>query len=323
MIKEFMRRLFDSPTHLPQVMEYDLFNKQSDLDEIIVSQNWHALFDLYQSCSESDRHFLLVHIYQYHDSPVFQQLAQLHPQNYIAHLLLGASLAGRALHLRSGCLASDIEGETWDEIFMVSEKATNALLRALEVNAYDPQVYFPLIQVQTIVSAERDVMTSYLDAAMALTQKHYPLYVSVLNFLTKKWGGSYEEMFSFAKYQSQIERADPCLHGLIALAHIERWLGFSFDEEYDSQQDYFEDDLVQQELRLSYGKLQQNAQQNGFYRTAVNHFAFAFYISGQNDLLKDALLFLDGHYFTRPWCYGASDEANVIYDALKRVGLNK
>ncbi|MDT0595317.1 DUF4034 domain-containing protein [Glaciecola petra] len=322
MIKELIKRLFDASVHMPHISEYDVFVKKSVLDELINRQNWHSLFELYLSCSEADRHFLLVSMYEHDGRSLFQQLPQLFPQNYVAHLMLGAYLTGKALHLRRNCIASHIEDQTWEEIFIISERATQALLRAIEINAYDPQIYFPLIQVQTIDNEKRDGMTSYINAVTSSTKHHYPLYVLVLTFLTKKWGGSYEEMFSFAKHHSGSENAEPCMQGLIALAHIERWLGYAFDEEYELQKQYFEDEFIQQELHTSYSLFRKNAKQNGFYRTAANQFAFAFYVSGQNDLLKDALLFLNGHYFTRPWCYGSAGEAEVLSDALKRVGLN-
>lgn len=76
---------------------------------------------------------------------------------------------------------------------------------------------------------------------------------ATLGYLCKKWFGSHEEMFDFARSVSAQVPEGSGLHALIPEAHHERWLfAAAFDKDYEFAEKYFDQREVQLEIVDAY-----------------------------------------------------------------------
>lgn len=87
--------------------------------------------------------------------------------------------------------------------------------------------------------------------------QHLEAHRQMLQFVCKKWFGSHEEMFGFARSVSDSEPAGSALHELPIFAHVERWVEFSVGDlqELKSRDDYLHDPAVRAELTAATDRL--------------------------------------------------------------------
>jgi hypothetical protein len=150
---------------------------------------------------------------------------------------------------------------------------------------------------------------------------HWPAHAQMLLSLTAKWSGSDEDMFAFAREAAAKSPAGGPLAGLVANAHIEKWMWL--DEAgpaYITRQD------VRNELLAAarHSVLHPAYRDRPAWLAVPNAFAFALAVSGQAEA---ALRVFDmiGHRVTEyPWTYYHGDGATAFVElreyALKMLG---
>lgn len=305
----------------PVVYQQLPYSKTEAIKDMINQQDYTAFFESYNNTSEQQRYLFVASLDSVTNPPFFNNMVELYPDNYLAYFFQGYYAASQAVKIRGSQRADDVSEREWQKVYAIADTAFNLLTRSLEMNDGDSEILLHLSRVMTLLSVDREVSWSYFSHALTITKSHFVLYSAILNFLTKKWGGSYDEMLEFARNNAKTTGDSSSLHGLVALAHIERWLGFYFDEDEEGQECYFDDVKVLQEIKEHYKSFKLTSNCDEFHLTSANNFALVFYISDEKELLKDALKYIGKSFVFKPWCYLDANANEAVDKALKHVNL--
>ena len=163
------------------------------------------------------------------------------PESADAHLCHGARLLKMAWAVRGYGRGASISRERWATFYEMLDKAREALLRAAELNPADPTPWALLICVAVFhsePSRERD----YFHEAIERDPGNWHAHMNQLLGLTKKWSGSHETMFDFARGVHTPYPADSLLNCLVLKAHIEYWKYLRmFDEDEEAAEAHLKD----------------------------------------------------------------------------------
>jgi hypothetical protein len=140
------------------------------------------------------------------------------------------------------------------------------------------------------------------EAVTRVHPDHVVAHEQRLQYLCRKWFGSHEEMFEFARATTERAPSGSMLHELIAVAHIERW----DRERTEADTAYITSDEVRAELLAAAGKSVFHpdyvpAGVGWAPRLAV--FAMAFELADEFPTAWRAFALLDGQVTEWPWQY--------------------
>ncbi|MFN7973698.1 MAG: hypothetical protein U0166_15335 [Acidobacteriota bacterium] len=182
------------------------------------------------------------------------------------------------------------------------DAAWSDLVRAVELDRADPTPWSHLIIVAMGLELDLDEKRRIFEEAVARGGEHRSAHAAYLGAICKKWDGSHEAMFGFARQASERNR-DGRLAFLVAEAHLERWISFTFDNERESMNTYFGLPAVKQEVRRARDRAFARGQRRMRWQEVVdrNLFAFCFWMS-QDQHDAEAALEAVGDDLTRyPW----------------------
>ncbi len=178
------------------------------------------------------RHFL--------DRKLAQWAAQ-EPDSADAHLCHGARLLKMAWAVRGHGVAAGVSRERWETFYQILDQTRAALLRAAELNPADPTPWALLICV-AVFRSEGEREQEYFQEAIARDPGNWHAYMNRLLGLTKKWSGSHEAMFDFARGAHHPYPADSLFNCLVLKAHIEYWKYLRiFDEDEEAAEAHVTD----------------------------------------------------------------------------------
>ena len=124
----------------------------------------------------------------------------------------------------------------------------------------------------------------------------------------RKWGGSHEGMFEFARSVSAQAPDGHSGHKLVALAHIERWL----DAPKDQRTAYFHDEAVQAEIRAAADRsVRSTLYVGGVVDPVDNPFAMCFYLMRDYDAQLEQMRLIGPHITAAPWHYQGTAGAGL------------
>lgn len=164
-------------------------------------------------------------------------------------LIAGAVFMVRASRLRGMGTADLVPDQAWDEYFTCRDRAEDLLRRSL---AQRPghgvtAAWLMASTIDTEIEVKAEVVTR-LEGA---TDVPLSGYSKALSASTRKWGGSHELMWKFARRHAQLRW--PWSGALIAKAHYEHWLYLArMDERPVAEWEagaYFRDVAVCEELQ--------------------------------------------------------------------------
>jgi hypothetical protein len=155
-------------------------------------------------------------------------------------------------------------------------------------------------------------MKARFDAAVKLDPDQRGAHDYYLRKLCKKWSGSHEEMFAFAREVASKADEGSRLHGLIALAHVERWLyDSSFENKGAAADVYWKDPAVASEVMQAFqrsaGSPRWSAKMND--ALAHNYLAYALAATGATSIAMRELERLGERVTEFPWCYHGDSRA--------------
>jgi hypothetical protein len=102
---------------------------------------------------------------------------------------------------------------------------------------------------------EKEIVFSCLQNTIDRSVISWKAHSATLWYLCKKWFGSHEEMFDFARTVSASAPEGNGLHALIPIAHHERWVyAAAFDKEEELAENYFDQPEVRQEIVEAYNR---------------------------------------------------------------------
>ena len=179
--------------------------------------------------------------------------------------------------------------------------------------------YAPLISV---CKQKDEAWTLYNKAhQIAPTQVDYKY--SMVTRLAKRYQGSDEEMFQFAR-ESARNHPRSSLLGLIARAHIEKWVAYKMTRKVKELGLYFRQAEVVNEIKEAFKTLPQDSDKQNAPKDlllAYNHFAFCFVCMNEKDAAKHIFGKIGVHYSNYPWSYLIDDPAEGYLEYRRRVGM--
>ena len=237
--------------------------------------------------------------------PCYDEWVDRTPGRPLGLLVRGAHSIQWAWEARGEGNASTVSKEGWRLFYERLHSASEDLVRAGELDPADAISWGFRIVCATGLGDDQIVRTTVFEQA----RRRYPelrmAYDTTLMGLLKKWGGSHEAAFDFARSASRSAKPGSPLHTLVADAHIERWLYFTaFEEDSDAGFAYMASDAVRQELRKVHTlRFPPGGPKDSHTIGDRNTFAFAFYVSDEWALALEEFRKIGPNATEAPWYF--------------------
>lgn len=232
---------------------------------------------------------------------------------------------------RGGGGASSVTDEGWKVFFQQLQLAEKDFEAASELAPSDPTPHAYRVITARGLQLDDQEERARFDEARTRDPTNRVAHLMMMVALCQKWGGSHAAMFAFAREASAGAKEGSLLHGLVASAHIERWLwATSFADKaeddpewYGKAAGYFKDGEVKRELQAAWSRSLGSA---AFKATSPsnytrNTFAWCFVQMEDWDRAKKELEALGGKITELPWRFSARDPLAAVNEARGRVGL--
>jgi len=269
-----------------------------------------------------DLHFHVAALADHDGRPAWlDAMIATNPASAIARTLRGAHSIRWAWEARGGTLAAQVAGDAWQVFHERLELAMEDLDQATRLAPHDPTPWAFMIRAGMGLGWDLSDRQAVFSEAVARHRLHFGAHDRLLTALCAKWGGDHEAMFAHAYSAAEAAPHGSMLHGLIARAHVERWLHHAMKDESELQRRYFELPHVRQDILRSFrqclGTPLMARSKEAF--TVRNLYAFCFYALGESGLLLRELEMLGPHLSEYPWML-EGEPAEVFRRARQSVG---
>ena len=233
--------------------------------QTVVKEGTHEeLLTLVQEMSENDSNafdYCIRFISPDRDFP-FEKIVHLpdnHPDNAYAYLLRGNWYAHWAYTSHGGVVSKSVGHDNYDLFYERLNLAATDLRKAVKLLPNCPQAIHKLLEVlhQFGKDAYKD-RQAFVQKLLEKFPNHTASFSMVVNYATRKWGGSHEESFAIAR--KVIEQSDPDSNTPVLLfqAAFERWFWherfaskMSEEEKADEPQDFNNSDACLEDTELN------------------------------------------------------------------------
>jgi hypothetical protein len=240
-------KLFGSPAYRLESPDDDPVAKRLRLAQ--QKNDWKTVQEFFRGRTDLDeREFYVEQLSDWkRRPPFFDHWVESSAGCAEAWLVRGAHGVQWAWEARTGNQADDVPENAWPIFFERLKQAWSDLNHAIELNPADATPFGYLIRCAMGLQMEKEIVFGCLQNTLDRSVLSWRAHSATLWYLCKKWFGSHEEMFDFARTVSASAPEGSGLHALIPIAHHERWIyaiGFDQDAEFANQ--YFE----QPEIKL-------------------------------------------------------------------------
>lgn len=207
-----------------------------------------------------------------------------------------------AWEARGAALASQTSQEQFREFFRRLKMAENCLDEVVERDPTDATAWSFLVTSGMGRQVDRAEVERRFAGAIRQHPWHQRAHTAMLQYLCRKWYGSHEEMFAFARQAAARSPAGSPLAALVADAHIEYWLDLPSgdDAKYMSQPEV----VAELNAAANHSVRHPAFQRRPGWPAVHNTFAFAFACAGawreaaeQFDIIGDQLTEWPWRYF--------------------------
>jgi len=251
----------------------------------------------------SDRAFFLDAIAPHCMPEVLDAWCQNDAQNPIAFLLRGVKHIDEAWEARGHGHAKTVSTRGRKLMAQHLGAAQEHLEAAAALDAADPTPHSYLISVAMGQSSSEEA-GHHFQQAVERDGQHYPAHAAMLKVVCKKWGGSHEQMFDFARHARDATAEGGDLPLILVNAHIERWLySYNFDNDVQGAEAWIGDPQVQQEAQHAWSiSLGSPSYQPGPWTPhRRNEAAFWFYLVRDIERLRQEMSELHNVCTEVPW----------------------
>lgn len=177
------------------------------------------------------------------------------PDSSIGNLIRGSMAIHLAWAARGGGQAETVTKEGWDIFFRFLNIAGNSLLRAGEQDMEDPTPFALLQTVAMGMQLDRKTTESWFHEAVKRDKYNQGAHYGHLFLLCKKWGGSHEEMFEFARTTSSNTPDNMTLHTILYIAFQEYYLYYvAFERDEVKANSFIHEKRTREESIRTYQK---------------------------------------------------------------------
>lgn len=248
--------------------------------------------------------------------PVFDAWLKAYPTDGNAALLKGMNLLAAMWMRRGAGAGSSVTDDDKTIIINMLRDAEANLVRAAELLPRDPMPYAARIEIGMHLGLGIDHAQGLFQDAVERSPGHFMAHRMMLRQLAKKWGGSHELMFAFARRHGG--GASDELAALIVEAHLDRFVFASAFEGDPNAVNYWEATEVKEEVNAAYDRSLGRADfiSSRVTTIASNEFAFGFWQTADAIRAHREFGRLNGRVTTYPWAF-IGDSAKMFADAEK------
>lgn len=235
-----------------------------------------------------------------------------------ANLIYGARLLKEAWNARGYGRGNKISREKWHNFYALLDKTEDTLLNATIESPDDPTPWVLLIIVAVYRNTSPELEERYFQEAISRDPENWHAHINKLTGLSKKYGGSHEEMFCFARKCRANITDKSILNCLILKAHSEYWKYLNnFEENTVDANAYQKNKEAISECLCAYNQSLFKSN-DSFIDTlfARINAAGTFWIFRQKEYLKKELEILENHLYDVHWkwigTWGELEEAKLF-----------
>ncbi|MFY1636266.1 hypothetical protein ACN27F_23840 [Solwaraspora sp. WMMB335] len=253
----------------------------ADLRAIMPAGDWVALRTLADSQPPAARTELVWYASSLPGATVLaQRQVDADPTDGLAAALLGSCLIAAAWQVRTSARAQHVSREQFREFHRVLRGAERMLIDAVAYQPADPALWVcRLITARGLQLGQAEARRRY-DRLAECDPHHLPGQLTYLQQICPKWGGSFDEMHSFAR-EAMLAAPDGAAQGsLVAQAYVEHLLDLAAKQ----RDDYRKDPRVRAELGEAAARsvLHPAFDQQYGWINAVSRFALVFSLLGDH-----------------------------------------
>jgi len=193
-------------------------------------------------------------------------------------------------------------------------EADRDLLTAASLDASDPLPYAQMLVTARGLHLGYNALRTRFGEAVARDPLNYRAHANMLQGMARKWGGSHELMYDFARSAVATAPRGHRLHTLIAEAHIEGWV----DGDRAHRHLYWKVPGIRAEIHHAAARSVERPEFDAGGETAAdrNVFAFCFWSFDEPEALREQLDRIGDHPTRLPWAYVG--EPTTIFTAARR-----
>ena len=295
---------------------------------------WQQINEILQEANDICRSFYIGYIADEDTTAKFRPdyfnaWVKAEPNNPFAHLTNGFNLINWGWEARGSGVSSTVSSGMAEQFFLRLLAAQQSFERVMQLDDSNPEPYIGMITIEMGISYEQESLWENFVQLKKRSLNHYNGHSAMLISLAEKWGGSSQAMFSLARNTSkQVPPGSP-LHALIVEAHIEEWLHYSMIDDEETQQNYFFQKEVIQEIIESYNLCFPNNDPGVDPDTIeiLNNYAFCLFQGKVEDGASELLTKLGRRGTSSPWCYmdepfyNFLDSSYAYSYAFEKLGL--
>ncbi|MFG2195332.1 hypothetical protein [Streptomyces sp. NPDC048639] len=226
------------------------------------------------------------------------------PEDPDAVLVKAGLSIDQAWRVRSAARAAEVSPEQFRAFFALLEDAVPVIRAAADLNPTDPVPWRIALTHARGVQAPREVFDAYWEEAVERAPHHYGCHSTALQYLSKKWYGSHEEMFAFAEHAADAALPGSQLHALPLLAAVEYELAAGSTGKSTGARSFAEDRIaaaIDRALELSSWYDPGDPEVAG----VRNHLALMLLRAGRWTVALDVFRAIGVHARSAPWaCFG-------------------
>ncbi|WP_165945708.1 DUF4034 domain-containing protein [Micromonospora sp. KC606] len=219
------------------------------LREAGARRDWAAVRDLLTPVTDPDDHAFYVSALAGVDGlqDWIGEWVDAEPRSSLPTLVRGAHAVYWAWEARTAARASQVSQEQFKEFWRRLRLAENCLDEVVDRDPDDTTARTFLVTSARGRQVEPDEATRRFAEVVARHPTHRIAHEQMLQFRCRKWFGSHEQMFEFAREAVTKSPAGSALGHLVVVAHLEQWLDLPEGED----DEYLDDDAVRAELNAA------------------------------------------------------------------------
>ncbi|GGM32004.1 MULTISPECIES: hypothetical protein [Micromonospora] len=240
------------------------------------------------------------------------------PRSTLPMLVKGAHALHRAGQARGSARAAQTSQEQFREFHKGLKFAENCLDEVVDRDPEDVTARALLVQSARGRQVDPAEARRRFDAVVERYPWHRVAHEAMLQYLCRKWSGSHEEMFEFARGAAAKAPAGSTLGKLVMVAHLEMWVDLPIGEDADY--------IGQPEVLAELNAAADHSVRHPDYRrrpgwpNVHNAFAMAFAMAGDLSSAAEQFEVIGDLVTPFPWQYHSSDPVGSFLAQRDRVG---
>lgn len=293
----------------------DAYHFRRELDE----GRWQEYHDFLTALPDSrQRDFYLLNLIpKGGPRPWVDEWAAARSSSALPLVFRGRGKSQWAWEARGGGRANTVKEDSWPLFHQRLVGADRDFAQAAAADENDPLPHAHSIWVAMGLSLGQDEVRRRYAEVERREHLNGAAGVAMIQATARKWGGSHEGMFQFARSVSAQAPEGHSAHKLIALAHLEQWL----DLPRERQPTYFHHEAVKAEIRAAADRSVRSALYPGGLLDPVdrNPFAMCFYLMRDYEAQLVQMRLIGPHITAAPWQY--QGKAGWAYERARQKAL--